>query len=223
MGSEVTSKAIRAFLVDDHPVYRVGLRTLLSNEADIDVVGEAETGNMALQSIEGCKPTIAVIDLSLEDMTGLELIKNLRKTMPNLPIFVLSMHDEDIYAERAIKLGAQGYLMKQACPQDLVHGIRQVARGELTLSSRQTDIIMKRVLSQGGNTSESPIQLLSDRELEVFEHVGKGLSTRAIAEKLVISVKTVETHQAHIKRKLKLANHNELMRAGFGWVNDLSR
>ena len=222
MTAESTGKTIGAFLVDDHPVYRMGLSTLLSKEPDLVVIGETDSGLAALKELETCEPDLIVIDLSLQDINGLELIKSIKKLKPDLPIFVLSMHDEDIYAERAIKLGARGYLMKQTAPSELVAAIRQVARGELTLSSRQADIIMKRVLGHGQLSTESPMQQLSDREIEVFELVGRGMSTRAIAEKLAISVKTVETHQAHIKRKLRLANHNELMRAGFGWVNNLN-
>ena len=160
----------------------MGLSALLSKEPDLVVVGEADSGLAALEALKTCDPDLIVLDLSLGDINGLELIKSIKKIKPNLPIFVLSMHDEDIYAERAIKLGARGYLMKQTAPSALVHAIRQVANGELTLSSRQTDIIMKRVLGHEQQSTESPMQELSDREIEVFDLVGRGMSTRAIAE-----------------------------------------
>jgi len=216
-------EAIRVFLVDVHPVYRMGLCALVNKEADMQVVGEADCGRDALKQLEECEVDLVITDLSLQDISGLELIKLLRKAKPELPIFVISMHDEDIFAERAVKLGAQGYLMKQSPPKELVTAIRQASRGELTLSAVQANIIMKRAIGKSNPEDDSPLQLLSDREIEVFELVGRGNSTKNIAERLFISIKTVETHQAHIKRKLSLANHNELMRAGFTWVNDISR
>ena len=214
-------EVIRIYLVDDHPVFRMGLAGLLRSEADITLVGECETGREALSDIPTKEIDIVVVDLALQDMSGLELIRELNREKRDFSILVLSMHDEDVFAERALKLGADGYLMKNTAPVDIIKAIRQIAREEVALSKRQSDLMLKRILGRGSKQGDSPLKLLSDRELEVFELVGHGKSTRNVAEKLFISVKTVETHQAHIKRKLGLSNHSELMRSAFAWVNEI--
>ena len=213
---------IRIYLVDDHPVFRMGLAGLLRAEPNMKLEGESETGRQALKEIGSKELDVVVVDLALQDMSGLELIRELRREKHEFSILVLSMHDEDVFAERALKLGADGYLMKSTAPVDILKAIRQIARREVALSKRQSDLMLKRILGRGTHQGDSPLQLLSDRELEVFELVGHGKSTRNVAEKLFISVKTVETHQAHIKRKLGLSNHSELMRSAFAWVNELS-
>jgi len=213
---------IRIYLVDDHPVFRLGLAGLLRAEPNMQLEGETESGRQALEEIPSKKIDIVVLDLSLQDMSGLDLIRELRREKNDFSILVLSMHDEDVFAERALKLGADGYLMKNTAPVDILHAIRQIARKEVALSKRQSDLMLKRILGRGSHNGDSPLQSLSDRELEVFELVGHGKSTRIVAEKLFISVKTVETHQAHIKRKLGLSNHAELMRSAFAWINELN-
>ena len=185
------------------------------------LVGESETGRDALKDIPTKKIDIVVVDLALGDMSGLELIRELNREKNDFSILVLSMHDEDVFAERALKLGADGYLMKNTPPVEILEAIRQIARQEVALSKRQSDLMLKRILGRGADQGDSPLKLLSDRELEVFELVGQGKSTRHVAEKLFISIKTVETHQAHIKQKLRLSNHSELMRSAFSWVNEL--
>lgn len=213
---------IRIYLVDDHPVFRMGLAGLLRAEPNMQLEGESETGRHALKEIASKDIDVVVVDLALQDMSGLELIRELRREKNEFSILVLSTHDEDVFAERALKLGADGYLMKNTAPVDILQAIRQIDRREVALSKRQSDLMLKRILGRGTHHGDSPLQLLSDRELEVFELVGHGKSTRNVAGKLFISVKTVETHQAHIKRKLGLSNHPELMRSAFAWVNELS-
>lgn len=216
-----SQELIRIYLVDDHPVFRMGLAGLLRAEKDIVLVGESETGREALSDIPTNNIDVVVVDLALQDMSGLELIRELNREKKNFSILVLSMHDEDVFAERALKLGADGYLMKNTAPVDIIAAIRQISRQEVALSKKQSDLMLKRILGRGAQSGDSPLKLLSDRELEVFELVGHGKSTRNVAEKLFISVKTVETHQAHIKRKMGLANHSELMRSAFAWVNEI--
>ena len=213
---------IRVYLVDSHPVFRLGVAGLLRAEQDMMLVGEAEGGREALVKIPKKKIDVLVLDLALEDMSGLELVRELRREYPDLSLLVLSSHDEAVYAERALKLGADGYLMKKAPLVEIVSAIRRANSKQVALSKRQSDIILKRIFGRGISGIQTPFQLLSDRELEVFELMGQGKSTRNVAEQLFISMKTVETHQAHIKQKLGLTHLTEVMRAAFGWVNDLS-
>lgn len=208
----------RIFLVDDHPVFRKGLGVLIAEEPDLEICGEAESTEEALRRIPLARPDVVLVDISLKAVSGIELIKALKTSQPELPTLVLSMHDEDLFAERAVRAGASGYLMKHEAADRVVDAIRRVLRGDLVLSRQLSDTLLRRTLQGAGSKPGSPLEVLSDRELEVFEHIGKGLGTREIAETLHISVKTVETHKANIKEKLDLHNATELLRAAVGWT-----
>ncbi len=207
----------KLWIVDDHPLMRKGMALTLQSELDFEVVGQSETAEEALSEIPGAEPDLAIIDISLPGMNGIELIKNLQNLVPDLKILVVSRHDEELYAERAIRAGAKGYLTKLEAGDTLVTAVRQILQGGLYLSSTVGNrIIMK--LTSGKQDVDDPIELLSDRELEVFELTGNGLTTREIAEKLHVSVKTVESYRARIKDKMQLESANDLIRAAVQWV-----
>src|SRR6201993_4297042 len=195
----------KVFLVDDHPIVRQGLALFIEREPDLMVCGEAEDATSALQAIRESTPDFVILDISLDGRDGLELLKMLRAEHPNLPVLVLSMHDESVYAERSLRAGANGYIMKQEAADKVIAAIRQILGGDVYLSDRLT----KRMLQQFVNGSISPrdpLAKLSDRELEVFRLIGAGHSTRQIADELHVSAKTIESYQAHIKEKLALRN-----------------
>lgn len=208
----------RIYLVDDHPLMRKGLAMTIQNEIGFEVCGQAESAEDALNEILDLKPDASVIDISLPGMNGIELVKNLLHQDPKLKILIVSRHDEELYAERAIRAGAKGYLMKLEAVEVLITAIKQILNGSLYLSDKIGNKLLMKLAS--GNTAESdnPLDLLSDRELEVFELTGKGHSTKEIGKKLHISVKTVESHRANIKEKLHLDTANELMRHAVRWV-----
>ena len=214
--------AIRVFLVDDHPVVRVGLGALINKQKDLTVSGEVATGREVLSALSEYPTDVLVADLALADMNGLEVVKQVRGEYPDMPILVLSMHDERLFAERALRAGANGYIMKDTAPQDLMEAIRKVVRNEVTVSQRQSDIMVRRMFGQAGKVGDSPLAGLTDRELQVFELLGRGNQSRMIAKQLFISVKTVETHFAHIKKKLGLKTQVELLHYAFGWVNEIA-
>jgi DNA-binding NarL/FixJ family response regulator len=199
----------RILVVDDHPIVRQGLRLLLESEPDLVVSAEAENAQQALRSAGASAPDLAIVDLTLPGVGGFELIKALRAMHPLLPVLVLSMHDDAYYAERALRAGAAGYVSKLDAPDMLVRAIRRVLAGQRHLSERAASAVLA---SLGGPRSaeRSPIERLSDRELEVFRLIGQGLGTRQVAESLCLSVKTVESHRARIKDKLGLKSGIEL-------------
>ncbi len=206
-----TDKRRRILLVDDHPVMREGLAQLINHEPDLVVCGQHEDAAKAFAAIPDLLPDLAVVDLSLQGSSGLELVKNSRATHPKLRILVLSMHDETLYAERVLRAGAAGYIMKQEASDKVLGAIRQVLAGGVYLSERMGSKLMSQLV--GGKTAEigSSLERLSDRELEVFGLIGQGKGTRQIAEQLHLSVKTIESHRAHIKEKLNLKDANELV------------
>jgi len=208
----------RIYIVDDHPLMRKGMAMTLDAELEFDVVGQSESAEEALQKIPETKPDLAVIDISLPGMNGIELIKNLLNHLPNLDILVVSRHDEELYAERAIRAGAKGYLMKLEAGDTLVTAVRRVLSGNLYLSSEiGSSIIMKLAGSRNAQTDD-PLQILSDRELEVFELTGMGHTTSDIAKKLHVSVKTIESYRARIKEKMHLKSANDLLRRAVQWI-----
>lgn len=209
---------IRVFLVDDHPIVRQGVRMLVNQEADMEVCGEAESASDALVEIARTKPHVALVDLSLKDSSGLELIKDLRIRQPELAILVLSMRDESFYAERVFRAGAMGYIPKDEGSERVVEGIRKVHAGEMFVSERLSAKMISRFVGNKPGAGTSAADVLSDRELEVFEMIGKGLTTRQVARKLHLSIKTVESHREHIKEKLKLSNATELLKNAIQWV-----
>jgi DNA-binding NarL/FixJ family response regulator len=207
-------------IVDDHPLVRSGFRQLIESENGLNVCCEAATMNEALQLIKHCFPDLAIIDLSLPDGSGLELIKRLHALQPGILILVSSMHDEDLFAERVLRAGAKGYINKQEAGEQVIVALRQVLDGEIYLSSHMKE---RQLLEQDGNPRTpllSPAEHLSNRELEVFELIGHGMATGEIAVKLHLSVKTIETHRANIKTKLGLCTAGELTRSAVQWTLD---
>ena len=207
----------KVFVVDDHPIVRQGLALLINREQDLVVCGEAEDAQSAMQSVTMVRPDIMVVDISLNGPDGLDLLKDIRMRHPDLPVLILSMHDESIYAERALRAGAQGYIMKQEATEKVLVALRRILSHEIYVSERIANRMLQRYI--GSPTSERPSSVadLTDRELEVFRLIGEGHSTRQIAEELHISVKTVESYQAHIKEKLSLRSARELVQHAIQW------
>ena len=198
------------FIVDDHPLLRQGLALLINREQDLAVCGEAAEAQTAMKEIAAQKPDILIADISLNGPDGLDLLKNLRGLYPNLPVLILSMHDESIYAERALRARANGYIMKQEATEKVLVAVRRILGGDIYLSDRMANKLLHQYIS-GAPADMTRLSALSDRELEVFRLIGEGRSTRQIAEKLHLSIKTVETYQAHIKEKLSLQSGRELV------------
>jgi DNA-binding NarL/FixJ family response regulator len=221
--SEVRTTKARVLLVDDHPIVRQGLGQLINEEADLSVVSEAEDFQQALSALNDTPIDIAIVDISLKERSGIELIKEIRARKPELPILVLSMHDESLHAERVLRAGAKGYIMKQEATEQVMNAIRRVLRGEVYLSERMASRMVNRLVAGPQNVGGSPIERLSDREFEVFQMIGHGVGPSEIAEKLGLSVKTVETHRERIKEKLNLASGSELIRYAMQYVMDEMR
>jgi len=211
------SPVYRVFLVDDHPIVRSGLSQLVSQEDDLEVCGGTSSAEEALSRIEKARPDIVLLDISLHDGNGLEIARTLQAQCPNVRILILSMHDESIYAERALRAGARGYVMKQEAPETVLDAIRTVLEGDVYLSPRMTSAFLRQIVTGGSEQSRVGVKRLSDRELEVFQLVGQGLSTREIAERFHLSVKTVETHRSRIKTKLGLRSSAELTHHAVHW------
>jgi len=212
------TKKSAVLLVDDHPIVRQGLAQLINQEADMMVCGHAEDATGAHSAIAAQRPDVVVLDISLNGPDGLTVLKEIRADDPTLPVLILSMHDESIYAERALRAGANGYIMKQEATERVLEAIRRIRAGEVYVSDRISKRLLRQIVN-GPATGKSPIEALTDRELAVFRLIGKGHGTREIADDLQISVKTVETYQAHIKEKLSLKNARELVQHAFQWVS----
>lgn len=207
----------RILIVDDHPIVREGLTEFINRELDVKVVAQAESADEALEILRSEKIHVAVVDLSLPGVSGIELIRIIRDEFPKIPVVVLSMHDEQFYAERALRAGARGYVMKQENSEKVIDAIRKVQRGELFVSEDVAEKMLYRIVA--GNGSSGPeVESLSDRELEVFQLIGQGYSTRDVAEMLHLSIKTIESYRANIKQKLGLKNAAELMQHAVKWV-----
>ena len=208
----------RILIVDDHPIVRQGLSLLIANEPDLEVCGEAADSGEAVRQLTATRPDLIVVDISLHSGNGIELIKQIRSRDPNVKMLVSSMHDESLFAERALRAGAMGYINKAEATDKVVEAIRQVVRGKIYLSPRMTERMLCRAIGTEESLETSPIDNLSDRELEVFELIGQGLTTRQIANKLHLSPKTVETYRENIKSKLNLSNATELTRHAVQWT-----
>jgi DNA-binding NarL/FixJ family response regulator len=206
----------QVFLVDDHPLVREWLTNLINKRPDLRVCGEAGSAPEALRLIESLQPDVAIVDISLTSGSGIELIKDLQLNHPRVAVLVLTMHDESVYALRALRAGARGYIMKCEATQKIIQAIRTVLEGKLFVSERVTTLMAEK-FTAGPRPSASPVELLSDRELEVFQLLGRGQSTRQIAEQMHISFKTVQAFCARIKDKLRLDNVNELLREAVRW------
>jgi DNA-binding NarL/FixJ family response regulator len=209
----------RLLIVDDHPMMRTGLAQLIDNEGDLKVCAEADNAGQAINAVSKQKFDLALVDISLPDKNGLELIKDLRALNPDLPILVVSMHDELIYAERVLRAGARGYIMKQEGGEKFLHAIRQVLAGHVYVSEKMSARILENLSGSQVGTAGSPVRKLSDREFEVFQLIGQGVSTGDIALRLRLSVKTVEVHRANIKQKLNLSTATELVHYAVRWLD----
>jgi DNA-binding NarL/FixJ family response regulator len=209
-------------LVDDHPIVRQGLALLIEREVDLSVCGEADGAHTAFHAIETLQPDIVLLDISLNGPDGLEVLKEIRVKTGSLPVLILSMHDESIYAERAMRAGANGYIMKQEATEKVLIAIRRILQGDVYLSDRLTTTMLQQYVRGGAHTKSSPLLNLTDRELEVFRLIGEGHGTRQIADELHLSVKTIESYQAHIKEKLALRNARELVQHAIEWTVNLN-
>lgn len=209
----------RLLIVDDHPMMRNGLAQLIDNEGDLKVCAQADNAGQAINAVAKLQFDLALVDISLPDKSGLELIKDMRSLAPNLPILVVSMHDELIYAERVLRAGARGYIMKQEGGQKFLQAIRHVLAGQIYVSDKMSARILESLSGQSPAPTGSPVRRLSDREFEVFQLIGQGVGTSEIAIRLHLSVKTVEVHRANIKQKLDLETATELVRYAVRWLD----
>jgi DNA-binding NarL/FixJ family response regulator len=208
------------FLVDDHPITREGLARLINCESDMEVCGQAGNASRAIAEIAALKPDLVIVDVSLTSgPSGLELIKDLLVRHPRLRMLALSTHDESLYAERALRAGAKGYVMKQEPTEKVMAAIRQVLHGRIYLSEAMNERLLRKMTQPGHPPGTSEIERLSDRELEVYRLIGQGRSTRQIAHELHLSISTIETHRTHIKDKLHLSSAAELVRRAVEWVH----
>jgi len=213
----VNKSPVKIFLVDDHPLVREWLSNLIHQQPDMAVCGESADAPHALQEISTTKPDVAIVDISLKHGSGTELIKDLKALQPDVAVIVLSMHDERLYAERALRAGARGYIMKSETAKKVIMAIRHVLTGKIYMSESLAAIFAEKFVDGRLPASGSLVDQLSDRELEVFQLLGKGYETRQVAEMMKVSMKTVQAHCAHIKEKLKLTNAAELLREAVRW------
>lgn len=213
----VAPKTHRILIVDDHPILREGLAQLIDQQRDLSICGQFEDAGKAFEAVGTLKPDLALVDISLKGSSGIELLKNIKASYPKLLVLVLSMHDESLYAERVLRAGAAGYIMKQEATEKVLTAIRKVISGEIYLSEKMEKRMMHQLVGGRIARTGSPIEDLSDRELEVFCLIGQGHGTRQIAEELHLSIKTIESHRAHIKEKLNLRNATELVQHAIQW------
>jgi DNA-binding NarL/FixJ family response regulator len=217
---ESTIRRMRVLIVDDHPMTRAGLAHMINHQPDMIVSGEAESAAQALAALEASEPDLMLVDITLPGKSGLELIKDLKAMHPGLPVLVISMHDESLYADRVLRAGARGYITKHEGGEKLMRAIRCVLSGKIYVSENMSAHILE-IFSRGQTTPQRPaIENLSDREFEVFELIGEGLSARQIAARLHLSAKTVDAHRANIKGKLKIQTSAELISFAARWITD---
>jgi DNA-binding NarL/FixJ family response regulator len=202
----------KIFIVDDHPIVRQGLMQMINAENDLIICGQGEDAYQALKQIRTLKPDLTLLDISLKDTGGIELLKELRAQDPDLRVLILSMHDESLYAERALRAGGRGYIMKQEAPQVLLEAIRKVLNGEIYVSEKMSTVLIQRMVGNRKSNGTLPMDRLTDREMEIFRMIGGGMTVKEIAEKLFLSAKTIEAHREHIKEKLSLKTSAELLR-----------
>jgi DNA-binding NarL/FixJ family response regulator len=213
------SHKTRILVVDDHPIVRQGLAQLIDEEPDLEVCGQAEDAPEAMSLVKKLEPDFLIIDISLKETSGMELIKDVKAAYPNLPVLALSMHDESLYAERSLRAGARGYVMKSEATVKVVDAIRKILSGRIFVSENVAAKMMNKIVGAQPDVGASAIERLSDRELEVFSLIGQGYATRKIADRLHLSVKTIETYRAHIKDKLNLSDATELLQYAIRWSN----
>jgi DNA-binding NarL/FixJ family response regulator len=210
-------------IVDDHPVVRDGLTTIINHEQDLNVCGEAEDAYEALKAVTELKPDVVIVDISLKGSDGIELTKSIKAGHPKLPVIVLSVHDESVYAERALLAGAKAYLMKDAVSENIVRAIRTVLSGEIYVSNTISKKFLHKIARDKAGTTKTPIENLSDREFEVFRLIGEGFKASQIAMQLHLSIKTIETYRSRIKEKLNLHNAAELLQYSIKWAKSQYR
>jgi len=208
----------RILLVDDHPITRQGVAVLINQEEDLEVIGEADSAPAAIALLQKQPADLAIIDITLKTTNGIELMKHIRVLAPDMPVLVMSMHDEGVYAERAMRAGARGYIMKQEASSRVLTAIRTVLSGELHLSDRMKERMLHRLVSNRKEEVRFSIDTLSDREMEVFQLIGDGFSTRQVASKLNLSVKTIDSYREHLKLKLQLESGKDLVRYAIQWM-----
>lgn len=212
MNNRRTSNQRKILIVDDHPIVRLGMRQLIDRQPDLVTCGEAETAEEALDIVRKMEPDLAIVDLSLKGVSGIDVIRLIKTIQPELSVLVVSMHDESIYAERALRAGAMGYIMKQEATEKVISAIRRILSGEMYLSVAAGKILGPKVIAR-----ITPEEILTRRELEIFRMIGRGRNTREIARQLEVSIKTVESHRAHIKEKLQLNSAFELLHYAIQW------
>lgn len=222
-GRKKLMKKLRIFIVDDHPIFRKGLIQLINEESDMEVCGEAEDVFSATHKVRQLKPDLVIADITLKDTSGLELIKFIQDNNLNIPSLVLSMHDEKVYAERALVTGARGYIMKQEMSGQVTSAIRQIISGKIYISESMNDRLLSNFLAKGGesgkkNISDDPASMLTGRELEIFRLIGKGYTRKDIAESLNLNVNTIGTYRERIKEKMNISSSNELLSYAIKWV-----
>ncbi len=206
-------------LVDDHPVVRDGLTTIINHQRDLNVCGGADDAHQALKAISELKPDIVVVDISLKNSDGIELTKSIKAKYPKLRVLVLSVHDESIYAERALRAGARAYLMKEVVSENIVKAIRSVLKGEIYVSDTISKKFLHKIAGDKAATTKTPIENLSDREFEIFRLIGVGYKASQMAKRLHLSVKTIETYRGRLKEKLNITDASKLLRYAIKWVS----
>ena len=215
-------KAAKILLVDDHPMMREGLRQIIGCESDLVVCGEAENSFQCLELVKKLTPDLVLADITLPDKSGLELIKDIHAMHPKMAVLVISLHDETLYAERVLRAGGRGYIMKHEGGKKIMQAIRQVLSGQISVSEQMSAKILEIFSGRRTEANSSPVENLTDREFEVFRYIGDGLSTKRIAEQMRISTKTVEVHRMNVKAKLNLKTMPELIRYAVRWIESQS-
>ncbi|QGJ70013.1 Transcriptional regulatory protein DegU [Planctomycetales bacterium 10988] len=218
MGMQTSTRRTRILIVDDHPIVRRGLTALIEEEPDLEVCGEADTAGEAIKKVRQCNPELVIVDISLKKGNGIDLIKQIKTYQEDMRMLVASMFDESLYGERALRAGAMGYVNKEQLTENLVEAIRRVLSGEIYVSPAMAGRMLNRMVGRKDEDQRSPIERLTDRELEVFRMIGQGLTTREIASKLHLSPKTVEGYREKLKTKLSLRNGTELSRMAMQWT-----
>ncbi len=216
----MSNRKARVVVVDDHPLFRERLCQLINNEQDMEICGEAESAQPALQIIRETEPNLAIVDITLKTSSGLELIKSIRALSIGVPVLVLSMHDESLYAERALRAGAMGYITKSQEAAQILLAVRSVLNGKIYLSEEMTSGFLKSLTATGGKAVARPLDRLTDRELQVLDLIGRGRTSRDIAELLKLGVATVDTYRARIKEKMNFCNGMELQHFAIRWLSE---
>jgi DNA-binding NarL/FixJ family response regulator len=214
------STKLKVLLVDDHPITRQGMKALVNQQPNLEVIGEADNAPYAIELVGKLQPDLAIVDIALKTTNGIELTKNIKVQAPNLPVLIVSMHDEGLYAERALRAGAMGYLMKQEASDKIIQAINRLLQGEIYLSDKIKEKMLHRFVNKKGDNMVFSIDTLSDREMEVFQLIGNGYSTRQIAQKLNLSSKTIDSYREHLKLKLNLESGAELVRHAIQWARN---